>query len=83
MRKGRGLALTAQGRMGSTRLAPGFGLIRDAVADMRSRDLRQRLIVSVEPSFATAWLVPRLERFRKKNAAIDGADRFLVEDRGP
>ena len=71
MRKGRGLALTAQGRMGSTKLAPGFDLIRDAVADMRSRDLRQRLIVSVEPSFATAWLVPRLERFRKKNAAID------------
>ena len=70
-RKGRGLALTAQGRMGSTKLAPGFGLIRDAVAEMRSRDLRQRLIVSVEPSFATAWLVPRLERFRKKNAAID------------
>jgi LysR family glycine cleavage system transcriptional activator len=38
---------------------------------MRSLAGRRRLIVSVEPSFATAWLVPRLELFRAENADID------------
>jgi LysR family glycine cleavage system transcriptional activator len=38
---------------------------------MRTHEGRQRLIVSVEPSFATAWLVPRLDRFRKSNSDVD------------
>lgn len=70
-RSGRGLSLTPQGRAGFEGLSGGFAQISSAVGKMRSYSRRQRLIVSVEPSFATAWLVPRLDRFRQANAEID------------
>ena len=44
--------------------------IADAVQKMRAQDNRQRLIVSVEASFATTWLVSRLEDFRSRNPGI-------------
>lgn len=44
--------------------------IADAVQKMRAQDNRQRLIVSVEASFATNWLVSRLEDFRSRNPGI-------------
>lgn len=70
-RSGRGLALTPAGLSGREHLAEGFAQLLKAVERMRKHSDRQRLIVSVEPSFATAWLVPRLERFRKANAEVD------------
>jgi LysR family glycine cleavage system transcriptional activator len=70
-RRGRGLALTPAGQAGLEKLSGGFDQIRIAVDAMRSADHRRRLILSVEPSFATAWLVPRLERFRAANPGID------------
>ncbi|MEM8687870.1 MAG: LysR substrate-binding domain-containing protein [Pseudomonadota bacterium] len=71
VRDGRGLALTAAGRAGRDGLASGFSQISSAVGQMRAQDARQRLIVSVEPSFATAWLVPKLEGFRTQNGHVD------------
>jgi LysR family glycine cleavage system transcriptional activator len=70
-RHGRGLTLTAAGLAGSDGLATGFGQLSRAVERMRRHSNRQRLIVSVEPSFATAWLVPRLEHFRQEHPEID------------
>ena len=70
-RSGRGLALTQEGRAGFEGLSGGFAQISAAVGRMRARSRRQRLIVSAEPSFATAWLVPRLSRFRQEHADID------------
>ncbi|MGI9515128.1 MAG: LysR substrate-binding domain-containing protein [Anderseniella sp.] len=70
-RSGRGLELTASGQSGCKMLTSGFGLVREAVDTMRTPDTRKRLIVSVEPSFATAWLVPRLEGFRASNDEVD------------
>ncbi|MEM7633171.1 MAG: LysR substrate-binding domain-containing protein [Pseudomonadota bacterium] len=70
-RSGRGLQLTSSGQSGCAKLASGFTQIRDAVDMMRIPDMRKRLIVSVEPSFATAWLVPRLEGFRERNGEVD------------
>ena len=70
-RSGRGLQLTSSGQSGCNMLTSGFTQIRDAVAAMRALDTRKRLIVSVEPSFATAWLVPKLESFRENNDAVD------------
>jgi LysR family transcriptional regulator, glycine cleavage system transcriptional activator len=69
--RGRGLALTAQADAGRKDLGDAFELVAKAVESMRLKDGRQRLIVSVEPSFAMAWLVPRLQSFRKKHADID------------
>jgi LysR family glycine cleavage system transcriptional activator len=70
-RSGRGLVLTAQGVAGRDDLARGFGHLAASIEKMRALAGRKRLIVSVEPSFATAWLVPRLDLFRAGNADVD------------
>jgi LysR family glycine cleavage system transcriptional activator len=70
-RRGRGLALTAAGAAGHDDLTKAFKQITETVKTIRKTDNRQRLIVSVEPSFATAWLVPRLEGFRGKHCEVD------------
>jgi LysR family glycine cleavage system transcriptional activator len=70
-RRGRGLALTAQGVAGRDDLAQGFRHLAVSIEKMRALGGRKRLIVSVEPSFATAWLVPRLDLFRAGNADVD------------
>ena len=71
VRRGRGLAITAAGHAGCEELTVGFRQVHRAVGRMRAHHARRRLIVSVEPSFATAWLVPRLERFRAGNRDVD------------
>ena len=70
-RSGRGLVLTAQGVAGRDDLAQGFRHLAASIEKMRALAGRKRLIVSVEPSFATAWLVPRLDLFRAGNADVD------------
>jgi LysR family glycine cleavage system transcriptional activator len=70
-RSGRGLAVTPAGRAGFEGLSGGFTQINRAVGRMRACSGRLRLIVSAEPSFATAWLVRRLERFRRINVDVD------------
>jgi LysR family glycine cleavage system transcriptional activator len=70
-RRGRGVAITAAGQAGFEGLSGGMTQIRRAVGRMRSFEERRRLIVSVEPSLATAWLVPRLDRFRQQSGDVD------------
>lgn len=70
-RHGRGVAITAVGLAGFDTLSGGLTQIHRAVARMRAHQNRRRLIVSVEPSLAIAWLVPRLDRFRKNRSDID------------
>jgi LysR family glycine cleavage system transcriptional activator len=69
-RRGRGLALTPVGASGKTGLGLAMRHMADAVQTMRSRTFSTRLIVSVEASFATAWLVPKLEAFRERHPSI-------------
>lgn len=71
VRQGRGLAITEAGRAGFEGLSGGFAQIQRSVSRMRNFSERRRLIVTVEPSFATAWLVPRLEGFRRNNPETD------------
>ena len=71
VRQGRMLALTPAGAAGLRQLSPAFDTIGEAVAAMRGGEQRRRLILSVESSFATAWLVPRLEDFRRRHPGID------------
>lgn len=70
-RAGRGLRLTAAGAVGRDGLAIGFDHLIEAVRRIRAEGGRRRLVVSAEPSFATAWLMPRLERFRVREPDID------------
>lgn len=70
-RQGSGLRLTGAGRAGCQDIGQGFERIAQGVARIRAHDDRKRLIISVEPSFATAWLVPRLDRFRAEFPEVD------------
>ncbi|WP_448325833.1 LysR substrate-binding domain-containing protein [Sulfitobacter sp. M13] len=70
-RHGSGLRLTAAGHAGLGNIGQGFDQIARGVAQIRTHDGRKRLIISAEPSFATAWLVPRLDRFRRAFPDVD------------
>lgn len=70
-RRGRGLELTQDGQAGQADLAVAMRYMSSSVAKMRRQEQSNKLIVSVESSFATAWLVPRLEEFRTRHADIN------------
>lgn len=70
-RAGRGLRLTAAGKAGVIEMTKGFEHLAAAVRQMRNEGARRRLVVSAEPSFATAWLLPRLYRFRLRAPDVD------------
>ncbi|HEV8026237.1 MAG TPA: transcriptional regulator GcvA [Stellaceae bacterium] len=70
-RNSRGLRLSEAGSALLPGLSEGFERILEAVAQMSSRATARPLTVSVTPSFAAKWLVPRLEKF---NAAFPGID---------
>ena len=54
-RDGRNLALSDAGKSCQGALTAGFDQIQEAVNMMREQKNCHQLIVSVEPSFATAW----------------------------
>lgn len=64
VRDGRGLALTHTGSASLQDLSSAMSLIKSSVQKMREQKSLKRLIVSVEASLATAWLVPKLQEFR-------------------
>jgi len=70
-RKGRGLALTRNGLAGQEDLRAAMNHLAASVRKMRQRSDEKRLIISAEASFATAWLVPKLEKFRRQNPGVD------------
>lgn len=70
-KRGRGLVLTATGEAAGRELSQAFGQIAETVDRIRTTDRGVRLIISVDPSFAAAWLVPRLQDFRVANPAVE------------
>ncbi len=70
-KRGRGMVLTSTGAAGRDGLAVAFRQLFDTVDRMRGMDDSARLIVSTTPSFASSWLVPRLETFKAKNPGVD------------
>jgi LysR family glycine cleavage system transcriptional activator len=62
--------LTPAGAVGLADLRRGFDGLRQGVQRIRDHR-RHRLTVSVVPSFAATWLVPRLDRFRRLHPEID------------
>ncbi len=65
----RGLALTEDGRKYLAPVQRALRLIADATDDLRPR--QAVLTISVTPSFATKWLVPRLGQFTDCNPELD------------
>jgi len=70
-RKARGLTVTEAGRSAQPLLREGFEQLGEAVLRMRSVQDELRLTVSVGTSFASMWLVPHLEAFRRRHPDID------------
>jgi LysR family glycine cleavage system transcriptional activator len=65
VRTGRGVELTERGAGYVADISRAFDTLSVATDNVssRRRRRRQQLVVSVEPSFAALWLVPRLGRF--------------------
>ena len=80
-RVGRRLILTDLGRMGLEDLSDGMASFKAAARKMRIKPKDQRLIVSVESSFAATWLVSNLDDFRSKypsiNVLIDSSQEIV------
>jgi LysR family transcriptional regulator, glycine cleavage system transcriptional activator len=70
-KRGRGIVLTGAGSVASGDLSKAFTQIAQSVEKLRIRSARKSLIISVDPSFAASWLIPRLDDFRSLNPDID------------
>ena len=70
-REGKKLLLTDAGQSFASRLRDLLGDLRAAVAEVGGRRDQQELTISVLPSFASLWLIPRLARFHSRHPEID------------
>ena len=68
-RKARGLALTAIGRTYHAPVHRALAMIEEATEKLHPQSTQ--LVLSVTPSFAAKWLVPRLGAFEKAHPGID------------
>ncbi|MEM8818474.1 MAG: transcriptional regulator GcvA [Pseudomonadota bacterium] len=75
----RALRLTDAGQAALPLLQDGFDALAAGVDRLRSFRDADELTISVSPSFGAMWLVPRLDRFRRRypeiEIRIDGTDR--------
>ena len=69
-RNGRRVTLTADGKVLADRVRAALHDISDAMESVARRDRNHRLTVSMVPSFAARWLMPRLGRFMAKHPDI-------------
>jgi LysR family glycine cleavage system transcriptional activator len=67
----RALALTEAGAAALPALREGFDRLAEGAERLRRRETAGPLTVSVAPSFAAKWLVPRLEGFRTAHPDYD------------
>ncbi|MBY5945495.1 DNA-binding transcriptional regulator DsdC [Photobacterium rosenbergii] len=70
IRQPRKLTLTDEGRRLKEVLALNFGDIANELRDLRTLELSGDLNVSVPPTFAQRWLLPRLGSFMEKYPAL-------------
>lgn len=79
-RRPHGLLLTEAGQHALPGVSAGFDRIAHAISGLRQTESARPLTVSVAPSFAAKWLVPRLEDFRHRSAGtevrIDATERM-------
>jgi len=78
----RALLLTDEAQAGLPVLREGFDKLAEAARLISSRADSGKLTVSVAPSLAAKWLVPRLDRFHQRHPDIDvwvSADMEVVD----
>jgi len=71
VREGRGVALTPEGTRLFEGLSSGFDTIRATVDDLLQDDVARALNITMTPSFAISWLMPRINDFRLKHPDIE------------
>lgn len=69
-RQGRGIGVTDAGQQLAESLSAGFGLISDGVEALRDRQCARPLNLSVTPSFAEHWLMPRIGDFWARHPGV-------------
>ncbi|GGH30991.1 LysR family transcriptional regulator, glycine cleavage system transcriptional activator [Cribrihabitans marinus] len=69
LREPRGLAFTEEGRAYHAPVSRAFSQLSDATAALRSAP--SRVTISVTPTFASKWLIPRLAEFTAAHPGID------------
>ncbi|MDX1737055.1 MAG: transcriptional regulator GcvA [Alphaproteobacteria bacterium] len=70
-RLNRALMLTEEGQIFLPAVREALKILRDGVDKLHEQDSTGALTVSVMPSFAATWMVPRLGRFHSKYPEID------------
>ncbi|GLX79970.1 transcriptional regulator GcvA [Thalassotalea insulae] len=87
MRKNRALLLTEEGQSYYLDIKDVFNSLNDATERLLARGAKGAITVSLQPSFAIQWLVPRLSKFNQLNPeidvrikAVDQEDGSLTED---
>lgn len=70
-RSGRALQLTAAGQTLATALNTGFATMISAAEDITGARDDRPLHISVTPTFAASWLMPRLSDFRRLHPDVD------------
>jgi LysR family glycine cleavage system transcriptional activator len=70
-RRHKALTLTEDGQAYYRTVAAALEQVRDATRKLRDAKRGHVLTVTTTVSFASAWLVPRLARFRRENPGID------------
>ncbi|MCX7558578.1 LysR family transcriptional regulator [Sulfitobacter sp. F26204] len=70
-RTGRNLALTLAGERLAEALLNGFAGMIDVVDEITGRQELRPVHVSVTPTFAASWLMPRLSKFRALHPVVD------------
>lgn len=70
-RAGRGIRLTDEGERFATRVRAAFAELTSALQEIVKRTNPRLLRVSVMPSFAARWLLPRIGRFSALHPDID------------
>ena len=70
-RDSRAVTLTEAGRVLRPDLSRGFESLDDAVQQLKQSAEHQHITVSMTPSFAAKWLVPRLEKWTAQQPNVD------------
>jgi len=70
-RRYRSIALTEKGRLLLAGLTDGFDRLAESVDAFRALENNRALLVTSATSFASRWLVPRLDRFHALHPEID------------
>ena len=81
-RKNRSLLLTEEGQSYFLDIKDIFASISEATDKLLARSAKGALTVSLQPSFAIQWLVPRLVKFSERHPDIDVRIKAVDMDEG-